>query len=138
MLQLDTYLFFDGNCTEAMRFYERTLGGKLLLMKNSEAPAESQGPGGDPDRIMHARLDVDGRWLMASDCPTDQPYEGMKGFSLALAHPTVEDAKRVFDKLSDGGKVTMPFGKTFWAEAFGMCRDRLGTHWMVNGELQSR
>ena len=137
MPALDSYLFFNGNCTQAMRFYERTLGGKLLLMKNSEAPTEGQGPCGDPDRIMHARLDIDGRWLMASDCPTGQPYEGMKGFSLTLAYPTVEEAKRVFDKLSDGGKITMPFAKTFWAEAFGMCLDRFGTHWMINGKLQS-
>lgn len=135
MLQLDTYLFFDGTCAEAMRFYERVLGGELMLMKNSEAPAEARGPGGDPNRIMHARLRLDGRTLMASDWPTDRPYEGMKGFSLSLICPTVPDARRAFDALSEGGKVTMPFGKTFWAEAFGMLVDRFGTHWMVNGGL---
>ena len=135
MLQLDAYLFFDGTCAEAMRFYERTLGGELMLMKNSEATAAGQPPCGDPDRIMHARLALDGRTLMASDWPNDRSYEGMKGFSLSLAYPTVEDARRVFDKLSDGGRVTMPFGKTFWAEGFGMLVDRFGTHWMVNGAL---
>ena len=137
MLQLDTYLFFDGNCAEAMRFYERTLGGELMLMKNSESPSAAQAPSGDPDRIMHARLALDARTLMASDWPSDRAYEGMKGFSLSLAYPTVEEAKRVFDALADGGKVTMPFGKTFWAEAFGMLVDRFGTHWMVNGKLVS-
>jgi PhnB protein len=135
MLQLDTYLFFNGNCAEAMRFYERTLGGELMLMKNSESPAAAHTDPRDADRIMHARLTVDDRWLMASDCPTGQPYEGMKGFSLSLTYPTVEEARRVFDKLSDGGKIAMPFAKTFWAEAFGMCVDRFGTHWMVNGKL---
>ncbi|HZI84380.1 MAG TPA: VOC family protein [Casimicrobiaceae bacterium] len=135
MLQLDTYLFFDGNCAEAMRFYERTLGGELMLMKNSESPAASQTPPGDGERIMHARLTFDGRSLMASDWPSDRPYEGMKGFSLSLVYPTVEEAKRAFDALGDGGKLTMPFAKTFWAEAFGMCIDRFGTHWMVNGKL---
>ena len=135
MPQLNAYLSFDGTCAEAMRFYERVLGGELMLMKNSEAPAEARGPGGDPNRIMHARLRLDGRTLMASDWPTDRPYEGMKGFSLSLICPTVPDARRAFDALSEGGKVTMPFGKTFWAEAFGMLVDRFGTHWMVNGAL---
>jgi PhnB protein len=135
MLQLDTYIFFDGTCAEAMRFYERTLGGELMLMKNAESPAAAQTDPRDADRIMHARLALDGRTLMASDWPSDGSYEGMKGFSLSLAYPTVEEAKRVFDKLSDGGKVTMPLAKTFWAEAFGMCVDRFGTHWMVNGRL---
>jgi len=133
MLQLDAYLFFDGTCADAMRFYERTLGGKLMLMTNAESPAASRTPPGDAGRIMHARLALDGRSLMASDWPTDRPYEGMKGFSLSLIYPTVSEAKRVFDALAEGGKVTMPFGKTFWAEAFGMLVDRFGTHWMVNG-----
>jgi len=104
MLQLDTYLFFDGTCAEAMRFYERTLGGELMLMKNSDAPAEARGPG-DPERIMHARLRLDGRTLMASDWPTDRPYEGMNGFSLSLIYPTVAEARRAFDALSEGGKI---------------------------------
>ena len=64
-----------------------------------------------------------------------QPYEGMKGFSLALAYPTAAEAKKVFGALSDGGKVTMPMEKTFWAEAFGMLVDRFGTPWMVNGGM---
>ena len=57
---------------------------------------------------MHARLVIDGRVLMASDAMPGQPYGGMKGFSLSLAYPTVADAKKVFDALSDGGNVTMP------------------------------
>jgi PhnB protein len=59
----------------------------------------------------------------------------MKGFSVSLTYPTVAEAKRVFDALAEGGKVTMPLEKTFWAEAFGMLVDRFGTPWMVNGNL---
>ena len=138
MLQLDAYLFFDGNCAEAMRFYQRTLGGELTMMTNAESPVATQTPPGNANRIMHARLALDGRTLMASDWMTGQPYEGMKGFSLALAYPTVAEAKRVFGTLAEGGKVTMPFDKTFWAEGFGMLVDRFGTHWMVNGNLATR
>jgi PhnB protein len=57
----------------------------------------------------------------------------MKGFSVALAYPTVAEAQRVFDALAKGGKVSMPLQKTFWAEAFGMLVERFGTPWMVGG-----
>jgi PhnB protein len=136
MAQVDVYLFFDGNCADAMRFYQRTLGGKLDMMTNAQSPMADRSPPGTENRIMHARLDLDGRSLMASDSMPGHPYGGMKGFSVALAYPTAAEAKRIFAALADGGQVTMPIDKTFWAEAFGMCTDRFGTPWMVNGGMQ--
>lgn len=138
-MQAQPYLFFDGTCAEAMRFYERALGGKLeMLMTVGESPDCEQMPPGSADRILHACLIVDDGMLMASDSMIGQPYEKMKGFSVTLSYPTVADAKRVFDALADGGKVTMPLDKTFWAEAFGMVEDRFGTPWMINGGLQGK
>ncbi len=137
MTQLDAYLIFDGTCADAMRFYERTLEGKLSLLTHAESPLAAQTPPGSADRIMHARLDLGGRLLMASDSMVGQPYEGLKGFSLSLIYPAAADARRVFDALADGGRVTMPMQKTFWAEAFGMLVDRFGTPWMVNGGMTS-
>jgi PhnB protein len=137
MLQLDTYLFFDGTCADAMRFYERTLGGKLHLMTHGESPMAAQTPPGSANRILHARLELDGRLLMASDSMVGQPTQGMKGFSLSLIYPTVAEAQRMFAALAEGGQITMPIGKTFWAEAFGMLVDRFGTPWMVNGGMAS-
>lgn len=135
---LDSYLFFDGTCAEAMRFYERALGGKLqMMMTYGEAPDPKQCPAGSKDRIMHANLVIDGRNLMASDTPAGEPGAGMNGFSLSLTYPTADEARRAFDKLSEGGKVTMPVDKTFWAEAFGMLTDRFGTSWMVMGGTTS-
>ena len=141
MLQLDTYLFFDGNCADAMRFYERTLGGKLDMMTHGDSPMAAQMPPGSANRnrILHARLELDGgRLLMASDAMAGQPYEGMKGFSLSLIYPTVSEANRMFAALAEGGQITMPIAKTFWAEAFGMLVDRFGTPWMVNGGMASK
>jgi len=134
-MQLDAYLTFNGNCADAMRFYQRTLGGKLDLMTHAQSPIAGQTPPGSENRIMHARLAIDGRLLMASDSMVGHPYEGMKGFSLSLIYPTVTEAQRVFNALADGGKVIMPLDKTFWAKAFGMLVDRFGTPWMVNGEI---
>jgi len=135
MPQHNAYIFFDGTCAEAMRFYERALRGKLDLLTHAQSPIADQTPPGSADRIMHARLVFDGGTLMASDTMAGQPSEGMKGFSLSLVYPTAAEGKRIFDALSQGGKVTMPFDKTFWAEGFGMLVDRFGTPWMVGGGM---
>ena len=137
MHQLNAYLFFDGTCADAMRFYERTLGGKLDLITHAQSPIAGETPPGSADRILHARLVFDGGMLMASDSMVGQPYEGMKGFSLSLIYPTAAEGRRMFDALAQGGKVTMPMQKTFWAEGFGMLVDRFGTPWMVNGGMAS-
>ena len=136
MPQINAYLFFDGTCAEAMRFYERTLGAKMeMMMTHSEAPNAAPSPPGAADRIMHARLSIDGGGtLMASDSMVGQAYGGINGFSLSLGYSTVAEGKRIFDALAAGGQVTMPFAKTFWAEGFGMLVDRYGTPWMVNVE----
>lgn len=132
MTQLDTYLFFDGTCADAMRFYEKTLGGKLeALMKFDDGPAPC--PEGAAGRVMHACLRLGDRMLMASDTVPKYPHEGSKGFAVSFNLATREDARRVFDALAEGGKVTMPLDKTFWTEAFGMLVDRFGVPWMIGG-----
>jgi PhnB protein len=133
MSDVNAYLVFDGTCGEAFRFYQRTLGGELFLMTHGDSPISDQIPPEAKDRIMHARLLLDGRPLMGSDAMMSHPYEGMKGFSLSLSYPTTAEGQRIFDALSEGGRVTMPMQKTFWVEAFGMLVDRFGTPWMVNG-----
>ncbi|MDQ6640824.1 MAG: VOC family protein [Pseudomonadota bacterium] len=134
MPQIDAYLMFDGKCEEAMRVYERTLGAKVeAMITYGEAPSMGEPvPPASADKIMHASLEIDGRRLMASDYPANQPAEPMQGFSLSLSYPSVKEAAPVFDALAAGGKVTMPMAKTFWAEGFGMLTDRFGTPWMVS------
>ena len=132
MSKLETYLFFDGTCADAMHFYERTLGGKLEMMAAKDVPGGDQKPPGvGGDKIMHARLDSGDVVIMASDWMASTPYLGMNGFSVSLTVDTLAEAKKQFDALSAGGKVTMPFDKTFYADGFGMLVDRFGTPWMV-------
>lgn len=134
MPTLDSYLFFNGTCAEAMRFYERTLGGKLeAMMTYAQSPDPEHCAAGAADRIMHACLVLDGRMLMASDMPPQQGDAKAGGFALALNYPTAAEARKVFDALATGGSVTMPLQKTFWTESFGMLTDRFGTPWMVGG-----
>lgn len=132
---LDSYLFFDGTCKEAMTFYQKAIGGELLaMMTYADSPEPNQCGGVDAkDRIMHAHLLLDGRNLMASDTPPGQPGPAPAGFALSLNYPSADDARKVFDTLANGGKVTMPMAKTFWVETFGMVTDRFGIPWMVGG-----
>ncbi len=136
MAQFEPYLSFDGNCAEAMRFYEKTLGGKIEMeMTYGEAPpmpGQAAPTGADAKRIMHASMTLEGHRIMASDVPPGMPSVAMQGITVSLAYPDVVKGKTIFDALSAGGKVTMPYQKTFWADGFGMCTDRFGTPWMVN------
>ena len=136
MALLETYLTFNGNCAEAMRFYERTLNGKMEMMITfAQAPDAAQYPPEVAQQIMHSRLIVDGRAIMASDTMPGYPHQGMHGFSLSLGYNTAAEAKKTFDALSAGGQVTMPMNETFWVETFGMLVDRFGTSWMVGSSM---
>lgn len=132
--QVDAYIFFDGNCAQAMRFYQQTLGGSMdMMMKYGESPEGQCGPG-DAERIMHASLNLNGRYIMASDSPAGM-YERPQGFALSLSYATADEGRRVFEALTaDGGRQVMPPGPTFFAGYFGCGSDRYGTHWMVVGE----
>lgn len=131
------YLGFNGNCAEAMRFYETALGGKLeILMSGADLPIEAQIPKEGADRIVHARLALrGGGYLYAGDAPTHLPYQGMYGVAVTLNFDTPEEAQKVFDRLAPGGQVSMPMAAAFWAKRFGMLTDRFGTPWIVNGGL---
>ena len=128
MPNVETYVFFNGNCAEAMKFYEKTLKGKLQMMTEKEAPGA---PKNASNKILHARLVIDGGVLMASDWLAPSAYPGMGGFSVSRYVEKVDEAKRLFNELSKGGKVDMPLAKTFWVEAFAMVTDRFGMAWMV-------
>ena len=137
MPQLSPYISFDGSCAEAMRFYEQVFGARVeMMMTNGQTPNADKMPPGNEDRIAHARMRVGDTVLMAGDAMVGcHPYEGKKGFSLALSFPTGAEAGRIFAALSEGGTITMPPEKTFWAELFGMTTDRFGTPWIINGGL---
>lgn len=143
MQQFQPYLWFGGRCAEAMRFYERVLGGKIeRMITYGEAPPDaSQGeacsgqamPPEAATLIMHASLSFEGSVLMASDAFPGMPYEGMKGVGISINLTDTARAREVFNALAEGGKVSMPLGETFWVELFGSVTDRFGTDWLING-----
>ena len=133
-MQLNPYLVFDGRCEAAFKFYEKALGGKIeAMMTYGGSPMSEQTSPEWRNKIMHARLSVGDKMLMASDAPLDR-YEAMKGFSVTLSIDDPGDAERIFHALSENGTIQMPIQETFWARRFGMLVDQFGTPWMVNCE----
>ena len=133
-MELSPYLNFNGQCAEAFRFYERVLGGKIVMMQtHGETPMKEQVPPDWQDKVIHARLEVGKQAIMGSDAPQGH-YTAPQGLYVSISLPSRADGERIFDELAAGGQVTMPFEKTFWASGFGMLTDRFGTPWMVNCE----
>ena len=131
-MQVNPYLFYNGNCEAAFKYYEKVLGAKIELMLTHEAaPADMPRPPAWEKKIMHGRISVDGGVLMASDAPPGH-FHQPQGYSVSLTVGDPADAERKFKALSEGGNVNMPFGKTFFSRGFGMCVDQFGIPWMVN------
>jgi PhnB protein len=132
-MAIEPYLFFNGNCEAAIEFYKIALGAEVsMLMRYKESP-DTPPPGMVPpnwdDKTMHATLRIGDANVMASDgCSEGASFQG---FSLSLALKNEAAARRAFDALAEGGKVTMPLSKTFWSACFGMLSDRFGVGWMV-------
>ena len=131
-MQMSPYLSFSGDCEAAFKFYERHLGGELgEIFRYGGSPMADQVPAGWSNKIMHGSITIGGQVLMGADLAPNQ-YEAAKGFSLSLHLSAAADGQRIFDALAEGGKVVMPFEKTFWAEGFGMVVDRFGIPWSIN------
>ncbi|HEX4140732.1 MAG TPA: VOC family protein [Candidatus Methylacidiphilales bacterium] len=133
-MKLNTYLHFKGNCEEALKFYEKALGMKLVfLLRYSEAPAGNECAPEMGKQIMHGRLVAGDNVIMASDCPPDR-YAPQAGFSMSINVDTPAEADKYFNALSEKATICMPIEETFWAQRFGMLIDKFGVSWMVNCE----
>ena len=131
-MQVNPYLTFNGNCADALKFYQKVLGAQIeASFPFGEGPPEMKVPAEWKDKIMHAKITIDGEIIMASDAPPGH-FQQPQGFSVSLQVEDAADAERRFKALSDGGTVTMPFAKTFFSKGFGMCVDQFGIPWMVN------
>jgi PhnB protein len=128
--RLNPYLSFNGNAREAMEFYRSVFGGTLTI--------NTFGDYGNPDpamadKVMHAQLESDaGYTLMASDLMPDMPFNRGDSITVSLSGEDGDRLRGCWEKLSDGGTVSMPLEKQMWGDEFGMCSDRYGVPWMVN------
>jgi PhnB protein len=128
--RLNPYLSFDSNARQAMEFYKGVFGGDLRLNTFGEYGAEGT-PGAD--NIMHAQLETDrGFTLMASDSPPGMQRNPGDSITISLSGDDADELRSYWERLSEGGTVTVPLEKQVWGDEFGMCADRFGIAWMVN------
>jgi PhnB protein len=140
-MKVQSYLFFDGRCDEALEFYRKTLGAEVInLMRfkdNPDALKPSEGcPGVPPEmaeKVMHASFRVGETEILASDgrCEGKPMFQG---FGLAISVKGKDQAEKTFAALGDGGQVQMPLTQTFFSPAFGMVADKFGVTWMIVAE----
>lgn len=132
-MQPNPYLFFQGDCFEAMSLYAKALGGEVtFVMRNSDAAtAEGRMPG-DDDMVMNMAVKLGATMMFGSDNSSEM-YQKPQGFRLQLEAGSAEEFDRLHAVLAqDAQRVEMPAGETFWAERFTMFTDRFGTPWMLN------
>ena len=131
-MQLNPYLSFNGNCDAALKYYEKVLGARIeSTHPYGDGPPGMETPPDYKNKLMHAQITIDGEVLMAADAPPGH-YQKPQGISVSLQVEDPAEAEQRFKALAEGGTVTMPFGKTFFSNGFGMCVDQFGIPWMVN------
>lgn len=132
-MQIMTQLAFGGQCRQAFEFYEKVLGGRISVM-NAFGDSVSKLPPGStasaPDQIRFAELRVGDFVILGNDVPQNE-FAPMRGFHIALHLKTEDEARLIFEALSDGGEVETPLSDLAWSSAFGTLTDRFGTPWLV-------
>jgi PhnB protein len=140
MAAVNPYLTFNNNCAEAFDFYKSAFGTEFLTrMLFSDIP-DSKYDAKEGNKVMHVALPIgQGTILMGSDSPAEfGPLREGDNLSIAISAASEEEAKKLFDSLSAGGKVTMPLEKAFWGALFGMFTDKYGVQWMVNYDYEKK
>jgi PhnB protein len=128
-MKMTTYVNFPGTCSEALDYYAKHLGGKIVMKSTfDQMPDPKMAPPGMEKKILHARMTLGDTVLMASDGPKAEP---MRSAYLCLAVDSNEEAERIYNALSDGGEVFIKMGEQFFAHRFGQLRDKFGVNWMI-------
>ncbi|MFC4003239.1 VOC family protein [Prauserella oleivorans] len=128
--QLNPYISFRDNARQALEFYHSVFGGNLTTNTFGEFGAQDAP---EADKIMHGQLETDtGFVLMASDTPPGMEYTPGSSISICLSGDDSDLLRGYWEKLSDGGTVSMPLEKQMWGDVFGSCTDKFGISWLVN------
>lgn len=129
--RLNPYLGFKDNARDAMNFYQSVFGGELALSTFGEFNASEDAS--EQEKIMHGMLTTEsGLVLMGADTPNSMSYTPGDNYSVSLSGEDEAELRGYWEKLSDGGTVTVPLDKAPWGDTFGMCTDKFGVAWLVN------
>jgi len=131
-MRLNPHLTFNGQCEAAFRFYEKCLGGTIVMMMTyGDSPLGKQTSPEWRTKIIHATFALGDQRLTGGDA-TPERYQKPQGFSVLLHVDAAGEGDRIFQALAEKGTVEMPVQETFWARRFGMLVDQFGTPWIIN------
>lgn len=132
MDQIIAYLTFNGNCREAMTFYQNCLGGELHLQTVGDAPLSEGLPHMIKKYILLAKLEIGSATLMATDMTEEEGLDRGNAFSIFLECSNEEEIRYYYEKLSEDGKCTSPLESNYWGDLFGTLTDKFGNHWLLS------
>lgn len=142
MAQVNPYLVFNGTCEEAFNFYKSVFGGEFThIGKFKDMPSETPLSEEVGNLVMHVSFPISAETiLMGSDTNEAFGQSAIAGTNVSISINTEseEEAIKLYNGLSAGGKATMPLEKTFWGAFFGMFTDKFGIHWMVNYDYEQK
>ncbi len=128
--RLNPYISFNGTARQAMEFYQGVFGGDLSLNTFGEYGAPDAP---EADNIMHGMLESpSGFTLMGADMPPGVELDRGNNMAVSLSGDDGDELRVYWQKLSEGGNVSVPLEKQVWGDEFGMCEDRFGVTWLVN------
>lgn len=136
--QINAYLNFNGNCREAMSFYQECLGGELIFNTVEGSPMEAQCPAAMKNKILHSSLTNGSLLLMASDMLGHEEFIIGSSFSLSLNCSSEEEINNFYHKLSKDGQIVEPLKKQFWGALFTFFIDKFGVRWMLNYDINQK
>ena len=132
MKQINSYLTFNGNCREAMTFYQQCLGGELFLQPIGTSPMSEMMPPQMKDSILHATLTHGNVIIMGSDMVGENGLVRGNAMSMMLNCSSEIEIREVYDQLASEGDATHPLENTFWGALFGGLTDKFGNRWLLN------
>lgn len=137
MKSINPYLNFPGNTEEAFNFYKKVFGGDFIggVIRFKDAPGSEDLNEKDKSKVMHIALPMGkGNMLMATDALESMGFKIKFGnnFYISISTDSKEEADKIFNGLSEGGKVEVPMKDEFWGDYFGMITDKFGVQWMIN------
>lgn len=134
-MAVEVYLVFNGNGREAIEFYAKvfkTEAPQIMTFGESPQNPEYPLPEEAKERVMHARLNIDGSNVMFSDTFPGHPFVEGNNVTLALISKNKEDIQSWYEQLKDGGTVGMELQETFWSQLYGQVTDKFGIHWQLS------
>ena len=133
-MRICPYVSFNGNCAEAVAFYEKAFNVNAEIMPYKDAPPENgyQPPEGTENLVMHAQFEINGEIIMLCDMPPESPAKIGDNIAIMAEFDGADAAKSAFNALKEGGEISMELQETFWSKCFGSLTDKYGITWYIS------